>query len=672
MKRFGDAISMNQGPEVRNQRSGFGWTGKLLWVNLTDRSITRVPTSDFQPERYVGGQGLNSRIFWELGCPQVDAFHPDNPLLLANGPLTGASGPFTRATVCGLAPQCYPQELFSHSGFGGKFPSELKYAGYDGIIVVGRSDSPVYLAIHNEDAEIGEAGDLWGLDTYETQAVLGGRHPRSSILTIGPAGENLSRIAVILNETSSAAGQGGYGGVMGSKNLKAIVTRGTGTLRIARPDDLMDLVAQRKAAGEWVAEWNQYVHRSPLLGAPVKDEMTQTYRKKFSGCYACPFQCNGYYDVPGLGKGSEMCASIWYGYFNRYTTRGTWEGNILSQRLGVNQCDLMGIVMFLKDAVSLGLVTLRDVGITTMPMDARTFAPAVVQPTMGDIPIYDGLETDPSSEEAYGGDDTHHRFLEELIGGIADGSSPFAQGAARAAESFGRDALEVYHSHYACSGQISHSIKNVSMALIWAMETRDPFNSSHDAQKFTMHKQVADWFRIVGGDFGKDGVKKNRYQGAEQIAAWAQNHQCLKNSLLTCEFGSAPELYFHPPEMDIRIFESRLLSAVTGNDSDADTLWEAGERIWNLRRAIMILESDRTREADTLNHHYFERVVPTGSAMPEALDRAKWEALKDRYYELRGWDIATGHPTREKLESLGMKDVADRLGESTGTKEGTG
>jgi aldehyde:ferredoxin oxidoreductase len=114
--------------------------------------------------------------------------------------------------------------------------------------------------------------------------------------------------------------------------------------------------------------------------------------------------------------------------------------------------------------------------------------------------------------------------------------------------------------------------------------------------------------------------------------------------------------------MDIAVFESRLLSAVTGVDYDSETLWKAGERIWNLRRAIMILEDDRTRQVDTLNHNYFERVCPTGSALPEPLDKARFEALKDRYYTLRGWDIETGRPTRQKLAELGMKDVADRLG----------
>jgi len=652
----------NRKSQIANHKSPFGWAGTLLWVDLTERKISRRSTFDFEPEKFIGGQGLNSRIYWELGCPEVDAFHPDSPLILSNGPLTGASGPFTRATVCGKAPQCHPNELFSHSGFGGKFPSELKYAGYDGIVILGKADAPVYLTIQNGDVEIRPARDLWGLDTYATQKVLSDRHPRSSILTIGPAGENLSRIAVILNETSSAAGQGGYGGVMGSKHLKAIVTRGTGTLKIADPDALLDLIAQRKSDGDWVAVWNQYVHRSPLVGGTIPKEWTEKYRKKFCGCYGCPFQCNGWYDVPGLGSGSEMCVSAWYGYFNQYTPKPTWKANILSQKLGINQCDIMGVMMFLKDAVSLGLVKLSDIGLSPMPMNDETFS-GVVQPTMGELAIHDPAEIGPGTEPTYGSDDLHYRFIEELIGGIADGTSPFAQGAARAAEQFGPEAVDVYNTHYPVSGQISHSMKNVSMALMWAMETRDPFNSCHDAQKFTMHEEVAKWFGMPGGYFKGDSAKKNQYEGVEREVVWVQDHQCLKNSLLTCEFGSAPELYFHPPDMDIAIFESKLLSSVTGVDYDVERFWQAGERIWNLRRAIMILEDDRSREGDTLNHSYFEQICPTGSALPEPLDRDRFEGLKDRYYALRGWNVETGKPTREKLVALGMRDVFERLEE---------
>ncbi|MGR3296368.1 MAG: aldehyde ferredoxin oxidoreductase N-terminal domain-containing protein, partial [Candidatus Bathyanammoxibius sp.] len=523
----------------------YGWAGKILWVDLTDGKITKVPTSDFEPEKYIGGVGLNSRIFWELGCPAVDAFHPDSPLLLSVGPLTGASGPFTRATMCAIAPQCYPEELFTYSGFGGKFPAELKYAGYDGIVIVGKADKPVYLSIHDEDVEIKDAGMLWGLDTFETQKVLADSHPRASVLTIGPAGENLSRIAIIITETTGAAGQGGYGAVMGSKNLKAIVTRGTGTIKIARPDDFRELIHQRKSAGEWgpeplIPSWSG---RQPLTGGLISEEMNEKYLKKFSGCYACPYQCQGFYDVPGIGKGSQMCVDSWYGFLHHDSTKGMWEGNILSQKLGINNMELYGLMRFLRKAVKAGILKKEDLGLSSIP------------------------SLEKREEPEYVDDKAHHAFLEEFLGGIADGTSPFHQGGARAAEQFGPRALELFLSIFPAWGNLTHYIIGVGEALHWATDTRDPFGSSHDyLDAFGGNTAVADWFGVPGGylEGYYEGKHQNIYQGAERETVWVQNHQCLKNSLLICEHASSPDLFFQPPEMDIGIFESKLLSAVTG------------------------------------------------------------------------------------------------------------
>ncbi len=626
----------------------YGWTGKILWVDLTSGKITQVSTSDFEPEKFIGGVGLNNKIFWELGCPEVDAFHPDSPLILSVGPLTGASGPFTRATICAIAPQCYPEELFTYSGFGGKFPSELKYAGYDGIVILGKADKPVYLSIHDGDVEIKDASNLWGLDTFETQKVLTDSHPRASVLTIGPAGENLSRIAIIINETSGAAGQGGYGAVMGSKNLKAIVTRGTGTLKIARPDDFMDLIRQMKAAGDWVAgkrqTWARYPHL-PFMET-LREEMKEKYLKKFSGCYACPYQCHGVYDVPGIGKGAQICVDWWYGFYNHDSAKGMWEGTLLSQKLGINNFELNALMMFLYRGIEMGAVKREDMGLSSIPM------------------------IDRRSEPERGGEKAHHEFLEELLGPIAEGTSPFSQGVARAAEQFGQSAVDLYNSIFPAWGNMSHHMRGVAEALHWATDTRDPFNSCHDyTGGFGINTEVANWFDVLGGYLAgeSEGKHKNIYQGAERETAWVQNHQCLKNSLLICEFTSIPTLFI-PPEMDIRIFESRILSAITGIDMNVDELWGAGERIWNLRRAIMALRENRHRDDDTISHVWFERkndicTMPSGYSeiLSGPLDEEQWEALKDRYYQLRGWNINTGWPTRAKLEELGMKTVADKL-----------
>jgi len=618
----------------------YGWAGKILWVDLTSGNITKVPTSDFEIEKYIGGVGLNSKIFWELGCPKVDAFHPDSPLIISIGPLTGASGPFTRATACAIAPQCYPDELFTYSGFGGKFPSELKYAGYDGIVIVGKADRPVYLSILDGDVEIKDADNLWGLDTFKTQQVLIDSHHGASVLTIGPAGENLSRTAIIINETSGAAGQGGYGAVMGSKNLKAILTRGTGTIKIASPGDLMELIRQQKEAGDWEARDIHVLHRHSLSTKPIKEEMKEKYLKKFSGCYACPNQCHGVYDVPGIGKGAEMCVDVWYGWFNDNSAKSMWEGNILSQKLGINNFELQVLLMFLERGMITGAVKKEDTGLSSIPM------------------------IDHRSEPGYGGEKVHHDFLVELLGGIADGTSPFAQCTARAAERFGQSAVDLFNSISPAWGNRSHHIRGVAEALHWATDTRDPFNSCHDyVAGFGSNKEIANWFGVPGGYLAgeSEGRHQNIYEGTERETVWVQNHQCLKNSLLECNHASWPMQLFHPPEMDIRIFESRVLSAITGIDYDMDKLWEVGERIWNLRRAIMVLRENRHRDDDTLSPFWFEEIDKFSERLSEPLDRERWEILKDRYYKLRGWDVNTGWPTKAKLVELGLKDVADKL-----------
>ncbi len=627
----------------------YGWTGTILWVDLSSRKITKVPTSDFRPEEYLGGIGLNSKIFMELGCPKVDAFHPDSPILLSVGPLTGASGPFTRATMCAIAPQAYPDELFTYSGFGGKFPAELKYAGYDGIVIVGKSDEPVYLSIDDGDVAIMDAGGLWGMDTFETQKALSDRHPGTVAHVIGPAGENLSRIAIVITEASGAAGQGGYGAVMGSKNLKAIVVRGTGTYKMARPAEFMEIFRKRKAAEEFVARDNILWGRYMITMAPNMMEMWNKHLKKYTGCYGCPYQCQAVYDIPGVGRGAQMCMDCWYGILNRKSTKGMWEGNLLSQRLGINNYELIGIMFFLYHSVGIeGILTKDDFGLSSIPFLEKGF--------------------EASDEDANG----HSLFLKELLGGIADGTSPFSQGTGRAVEPLGQRAMDLYYTIFPAWGNTHHHIEGVGSALHWATDTRDPMNSCQDYMRapkvgFGNNKEIADWFGVPGGYLKGKGEGPNEmiYEGAERETAWVQHHQSLKNSLPICELASPPGQHFHPPEMDIRIFESQLLSAATGLDYDVDRLWEAGERIYNLRRAIMVLREDRHRGLDTLSDDMFDQtkdgVQMLSTHLVEPLDAERWEALKDRYYELRGWSIDKGWPTRAKLEALGMKDVADKL-----------
>ncbi len=623
-----------------------GWAGKIAWVDLSSRVVADVPTSDFEPEKYLGGIGLNSRIFWELNCPKVDAFHPDNPLIISSGPLTGISGPFGRATACTIAPQSYPEELFTYSGFGGKFPSELKHAGYDGIVILGKSDKPVYILVQEGEIKINDAAGLWGLDTFETQKKLIDSHPSSSSLVIGPAGEHLSRISIIINETSGAAAQGGYGAVMGAKNLKAIVAVGNRALKIAKPDELAALILRVRKAGDWVAgpniAWGRYPNLS-VRSRTIQMEMREKYLKKFSGCYACPYQCHGIYDIPDVGRGAQMCADTWYGGFTSHSTKGTWTAGLLSQQLGINNFELVGLLTFMRSSINKGVLTKEDFGVSHVPF------------------------LEPSPDYGYDFDKEHVQFLKELLYSISEGTSPFSQGVVRASREFGQKAMDLCDEIFPAWGNMKHHIRGVGEALHWATDNRDPLNSSQDYVReygrngFGNNSKIADWFGVPGGYLEGEthGKHKNIYDGIERETVWVQNHQSLKNSLLICELASPPGQYFHPPEMDIRKFESGFLSAVTGLDIDVDELWRTGERIYNLRRAIMVMREDRARNQDTLNRVWFERI--TDGSLSQPLNREKFEVVKDGYYKLRGWDVETGRPRVDTLNGLGMKDIGMKL-----------
>jgi aldehyde:ferredoxin oxidoreductase len=247
----------------------------------------------------------------------------------------------------------------------------------------------------------------------------------------------------------------------------------------------------------------------------------------------------------------------------------------------------------------------------------------------------------------------------ELLHGMASGKSILSKGTARASESLGPAAQKFFRGIFPAWGYMRHHIQNVGSALHWAMDCRDPYSSCHDYTVFGRYPQIASHFGLPGGDMA--GGKKMVYDRAEYQTAWVQIHQSIKNSMPICEYASLPICFFHPPAMDIRIFESSILSAVTGINYSVDKLWKTGDRIYTLRRAVAVMREDRTRAQDDLSSVWFETLVGGTQSLAEPLDRTKWEALKDRFYTVRGWNPTNGRPTRTKLEQLGMKSVADKL-----------
>jgi aldehyde:ferredoxin oxidoreductase len=619
----------------------FGWAGQVLWVDLTSGKITKAPTSEYEPEKYIGGLGLNTRIFWSLGCPRVTAFDPANPFIASTGPLTGIVGPFQRGIISSIAPQCYPDELFSYSSFGGKWPAQLKYAGYDAVVVIGKASKPVYLSIEDADVQIKYATDIWGLDTWAAGEALLGKDSKAETLCMGIAGKNLSRIAPVMTRTGNTAGQGGFGAVMGAKNLKAIRVKGTGGVQIAKPDRLMSLI-------KLMAEWKDPdpIFRKPLAYNPARNELVTKYRTRFSGCYGCPYQCMATYKVPGMGTGSASCEQWLYGTFDSEDPVAVWEANVLMQKLGLENWSIEAILSFLYLCKKEGVLTEADFKELGIPLP-----------------------------KFLGGQASGHEFLTALMYPMAEGQSVFSNGLPRAMEHFNKKAYDIYRSLYTAHGYSIHHHESVGGALHWALDTRDTSPSACDEMVFMFSPEPAQHFGVVGGAATFNQPENTDYDGNERNVAFSVKHQMLRNSLTWCEWHSKPTSFFQPPDLDIRIMESNVFSAVTGVDKDVEELWMDGEAIWDLRRAVMVKRKDRTRNKDTIDAIHFEQQTNISTSLPQdfrfgfgvrrggPLDRGRFEALKDSYYRLAGWDIKTGWPTRDKLEELGMKDVADGLAE---------
>ncbi len=275
----------------------YGWTGKILRVDLTKGELSTIDTFKYVP-KYIGGMGVAYRIAWEEIPKGTGAFDPENRLMIMVGPLTGTAVPTSgRAEVLAVSAQSYPEQIVC-SGVGGWFPAKLKWAGFDGIVFQGKAPSPVYLLIRNGVPEIKSADGLWGLGTFDTQAQFRNLFGKDSeCYSIGPAGENMSRIASIQAITGRAAGQGGLGGVMGSKNLKAVcISGGTHKIEVADPEEVLRIRAEIQPVKRKNPIQQHDVDQDEAYDYYVKDYPNGPYKFRRKGCSHSCFGSCGFWD----------------------------------------------------------------------------------------------------------------------------------------------------------------------------------------------------------------------------------------------------------------------------------------------------------------------------------------------------------------------------------------
>ena len=269
----------------------YGWTGKIAKVDLSRSAVTELNTWDYA-EQFLGGRGIATQLYWESKASQVRAFDPDNPLILMSGALvaTGAQGA-TRMSVVSKSPMLMP-EGFCYGNLGGFFPAFLKRAGYDGIVITGRAEAPTYIFVHDDRVDLLDASFLWGKGTYAVQRSLKEAHgSKVRFISTGPAGENQCRNATIITDHEGSA-TGGFGAVMGSKNLKAIAVHGSGKPQVARREELNEL-----------NKHIIHISKRGTLRMPVPKKQLQFM--KTASCYQCAMECGrGCIGPPRGGKRS--------------------------------------------------------------------------------------------------------------------------------------------------------------------------------------------------------------------------------------------------------------------------------------------------------------------------------------------------------------------------------
>ncbi len=623
----------------------FGWVGKILRIDLSSGKISEQSTARYARD-YIGGLGTGTRILWDETTPAVKPLDPENRLVFMTGPLTGTTAPTSgRMEVVTKAAGTEPA-MVTRSGLGGYFGPELKFAGYDGLIIQGRSDKPVYIWINDGKVEIRDARHLWGLDTYLAQKALLATHgDRARTVCIGPAGENLVRISTIQSETGFSASKIGGGAVMGSKNLKAIAVRGTGGVQVA---DIPRFIETSRRAWELL---NRHPIREFTTQGPINRVVTfaRKYRTKYASCFGCPAQCRSWIDFPGLEGGEAMCAGgWWYLFIGCRDEKSIWEAKLLLDKYGICAHNLLDMVRWLLDMFKAGIVTEQQTGLPLSKFGTTEF----VQVLVDKITQRDGF------------------------------GDVIANGAIAVANELGPEARKKMGYYFPAYNQGEHyEVRAYPMYLMqWAMDSRDPLADTHDWSTFHGWQHLS-WPLAVPGHMTDEDLKTISKQvfGVEngydpysydkaRVLAITQNTSRLKNSLVLCDWmfpiyasTNNNDLYKGDPDM-----ERKLFCAATGIEMDAAEFQKTGERIYNLERAVLIRDNRRTRNDDTVESFNFDvpvtKLQPWEPAIqPMTVDAAKFEKAKTEFYTLRGWDEKTGRPTRAKLEELKLKDVADAL-----------
>jgi aldehyde:ferredoxin oxidoreductase len=628
---FGMVFALYKCKEKKGGILMFGYTGKVLRVNLKDRSVKVEELNLGDAKKYIGGRGLGTKIFLDEVDPEVDALSPENKLLIITGPLTGAPVPtggrymaVTKSPLTGA---------IASSNSGGFWGAEFKMAGYDLLILEDRAESPVYINIEDDKVEVKDASHLWGkLVSETTEELLKVSPAKARVLTIGPGGEKLSKMAAIMNEEDRAAGRSGVGAVMGSKNLKAIVVKGTQKVKLADEDKVKEVANSCNAAikengvtGQGLPTYGTavlvniinesgvhptnnfqtaYFEKADDIGG---ETLTRDHLVRKNPCYRCPMACGRWVKMGDKEVGGPEYETLWaFGSDCGVSDmKKIIEANFWCNEYGIDTISVGATIAAAMELYQRGYIKGEDLDGTPLQFGN---ADAIVEWT-------------------------------KKIGAREGFGDKMADGSYRLCDAYGVP-------------ELSMSVKKQELPAY------DPRGIQGQGLSYATSNRGGCHVRgyMISPEILGLPEKLDRFE-LEGKAQWTKIFQDLTaviDSLGLCLFTS----FAYTPQHYVDLYNS-----VTGGDYSVETLLEAGDRIYNIERVFNV-KAGVDGSQDTLPKRLLEDPIPEG---PSKGTLSKLSELLPEYYSLRGW--VDGAPTAETLAKLGVEAGFEGIKLSAATDE---
>jgi len=669
-----------------------GFTGKILRVNLTTKAISQLATEKYLD--YGGGHGMGSAIFFDLVGNQLPftAFDPRNMVIMMASPFAGTFMPGSgRCEVQGLGPGLYPVEWFAHSNFGGRFTAQLKFAGWDGIVVEGASDKPVYINVIDDQVKIEDANGVWGKNTWDAQQEISRRvipglkmgewaelaqncytTQLPAVVTCGPVGEAKSRLGCLLHGPGSQAALCGFGAVFGSKKLKAISVIGSGSAPIADPKAYMD-------ARLWFRQFQWDVDNprdaaqfegmgySLISGAPKGGNVANRAPSRAAACASCPRGCKE--RTATAATNEAVCAGTMAG------------GNDVMHQWGAGHWQVMATSGYIQALTRQGVFG-----------KGKEYDP-------GDMPAQGG------GGFGGGGGAGGNAYWEALYKKMSTRDDKYsdliAEAAARIAEKLGRYPQDVNNGtvkltywgtqeHYSTAVEVEwgygslfgerdlmiHQMANYP--LHWMAQARPQYLTAEKASDLYRQAMIPyqdDRFLVDYGESPETGI----YSDSKlRLLAWTKHYEKFWMGMGFCGWrwpqcitNNTEDRKGATPQAEIKFW-----NAVTGNKLTFADCMEIGHKIYTLDRSIWVLQG-RTKKLETFPDYIYDR-PSGGNILPmyingqwtynegaqRKLDREKFEDFKTRFYKFQGYNPENGFPTAATLEKMKMPNVAAVLKKS--------